>query len=261
MDVHAIDPGDSFPKKIQDELQSCDVLIALIGKNWEGRDASSRGSRLENTSDFVRAEITMALENNISVIPILVDGSNIPNKLPSPLSEIQRRHALAFYHQTFESDMENLFLALQKIGGLPQRRIMPSILLGLLLMFAAVYYVFNVTADKEPIWDGIWDYTFQGRVNGQTQIIKGQLILTLSSSNQINGNYTNDGGRRGSVNGTLIHDGTYIDGIWTSGSESGRFYFILRSDMNSFRGGYSANLNIPAEDNPNNFWNGVRRKD
>jgi hypothetical protein len=257
MDVHALDPGDPFPLRIQNELQSCDVLIALIGHSWEGQDASTGRSRLENSTDFVRAELTMAVENGLIIIPILVDGSQLPDELPSSLSEIRRRHAMSLNHQTFDADVERLYRVLDGMrSAIRPRR---WLVVGLVaLMMTILGYLVVVYWPYESHWDGIWDYTFQGRAGGRTAVFKGHLTLITRSSDHVKGDYTNEEGRSGSLDGTLVADGSRINGLWTSGSESGQFYFALEPDGLSFRGGYSTDPDISAEDNPHNFWNGIR---
>jgi len=117
IDVHALDPGDPFPLRIQTELQSCDVVIALIGHIWGGQDFSNGRSRLEDPSDFVRAELTMAIDNGLSIIPVLVDGSEMSKSPPSSLTELLRRHAMPLHHQTFDANIESLYRVLDKYSS------------------------------------------------------------------------------------------------------------------------------------------------
>ena len=78
MDVDAIPLGANFVRVLHDEVAKCEMLLAVIGRNWlDARD--ERGNRrLENPNDFVRVEIAAALQRNIPVVPILVDGARIP---------------------------------------------------------------------------------------------------------------------------------------------------------------------------------------
>jgi len=259
MDVHALDPGDPFPLRIQTELQSCDVVIALIGHNWGGQDFSNGRSRIEDPSDFVRAELTMAIDNGLSIIPVLVDGSEISKTLPSPLTELLRRHTMPLHHQTFDADVESLYRVLDKYSSHAQvwRVIVASVAIAFLAVMA--YLVIEHFSVVRSNWDGVWVYTFQGIVHGQTTIIKGKLTLVTHSSHHVEGHYSNEGGRNGSVEGTLTLNRSRINGLWTSGSESGRFYFSLEPDRFSFRGAYSTDPDVPAGENPHSFWNGTRR--
>jgi hypothetical protein len=90
MDVDAIPPGDNFIKVLRDELARCDVLLALIGPNWLNVRDEQGNRRLDNPSDFLRIEIATALQRDIPVIPILLDGARMPkaHQLPMPRSSI-----------------------------------------------------------------------------------------------------------------------------------------------------------------------------
>lgn len=74
MDVDTIELGLDLVEVIQQAVRSCDVLLALIGRQWlTVADAMGR-PRLANPKDFVRLEIATALARNIRVIPVLVSG-------------------------------------------------------------------------------------------------------------------------------------------------------------------------------------------
>src|SRR3954467_12205357 len=71
-DVDSIEPGDDFVDQIQSAVASCDVLLALVGRNWTTTTGPGGGRRLDDPEDFVRLEIEAALNRGIRVIPILV---------------------------------------------------------------------------------------------------------------------------------------------------------------------------------------------
>ncbi len=51
----------------------------LIGPNWvDAVDSKTGQRRLENLNDFVRIEIRKGLARGIPVVPVLVDGAQIP---------------------------------------------------------------------------------------------------------------------------------------------------------------------------------------
>ena len=47
---------------LEDAVDACDVLIALIGRDWLTLTDASGIRRLDNPEEFVRVEITSALE-------------------------------------------------------------------------------------------------------------------------------------------------------------------------------------------------------
>ena len=116
-DIDSIEPGDDFSEVISDAVASCDVMLVVIGTRWIGiKDERSR-RRLDLPDDFVRREIEAALERDIRVIPILVDGATMPSseQLPPSLAKLSRRQALDLSPQRFEHDAGRLLRVLDKI--------------------------------------------------------------------------------------------------------------------------------------------------
>lgn len=94
MDVDRIEPGEDFVEAINRAVGSCSILLVVIGKNWlAATDGKQR--RLDNPHDYVRLEISAALERNIRTIPLLVQDARMPEAedLPEPLARLSRRNA------------------------------------------------------------------------------------------------------------------------------------------------------------------------
>lgn len=117
MDVDGIEPGLDFVEVLNSRVATCDVLLAIIGRGWlDAADAAGR-RRLTQENDFVRIEIEAALERNIRVIPVLVDGVEPPaaDALPPGLAPLARRQAVRISHERFTSDMDVLIKSLLRI--------------------------------------------------------------------------------------------------------------------------------------------------
>lgn len=115
MDVDAIPLGADFVQVLADEVEKCDVLLAIIGPGWlDARDEQGI-RRLDNPADFVRIEISTALARGIPVIPILLDGTRVPkpNQLPADLQALSRRNGLDVRHASFHADVDRLIRHLQ----------------------------------------------------------------------------------------------------------------------------------------------------
>src|SRR5262249_44671931 len=71
-----------------------------------------------NPEDFVRLEITTALERRIRVIPVLVGGTSMPRstELPDALQPLVRRNALVVGDH-FHPDVDRLIAALETVLG------------------------------------------------------------------------------------------------------------------------------------------------
>ncbi|MBN1451681.1 MAG: SUMF1/EgtB/PvdO family nonheme iron enzyme [Anaerolineales bacterium] len=115
MDVDTIEAGLDFVEVLQNAVQCCDVLVALIGRSWLNIKDETGKRRLDNPEDFVRIEIAAALSRNIRVIPVLVDGATMPRstELPDNLKPLVRRNALQVNHQSFNADAHRLIAQLE----------------------------------------------------------------------------------------------------------------------------------------------------
>jgi hypothetical protein len=117
-DVDSIQLGDDFAEVIRDAVASCEVLLALVGMRWLTITGEDGQRRLDDPHDFVRLEIETALARNIRVIPVLVDGAQMPRKeeLPPSLAKLVRRQALELSWSRFGADLGRLLRVLD--GGL-----------------------------------------------------------------------------------------------------------------------------------------------
>ena len=115
MDVDAIPLGINFVKVLGEEVAKCDVLLAVIGPNWLNARDEDGNRRLDNPHDFVRVEIGAALQRNIPVIPILLDGTKVPkaNQLPKELEDLSLRNGLDIRHVSFHNDVDRLIRGLK----------------------------------------------------------------------------------------------------------------------------------------------------
>jgi hypothetical protein len=113
-DVDNIEPGEDFVERITAAVGSCDVLLALIGREWLTMTDENGQRRIDNPEDYVRLEIETALTRKIRVIPILVDEARIPrvNELPATLAPLVRRNAVEINPITF--DTKRLIATVQK---------------------------------------------------------------------------------------------------------------------------------------------------
>ena len=119
MDVDAIEPGADFADAITAAVASCDVLIALIGKDWTTLVDRFGRRRLDDPDDFIVLEISAALERGICVVPVLVDGVSMPRRdeLPPSLHGLVRRQAVRLDHETFKADVEPLLTTVRRTIG------------------------------------------------------------------------------------------------------------------------------------------------
>lgn len=115
MDVAAIEPGRDFRRVIDQQVASCGVLLALIGRKWIDAVDEAGKPRLEDPMDFVRLETASALRRDIPVVPVLVHGARMPRaeQLPDELKEFAFRNAVELTHARWDSDVQVLVRALR----------------------------------------------------------------------------------------------------------------------------------------------------
>ena len=116
MDIDTIELGVDFARRIEDAVSLCDVVLVLIGKDWLHVGDSEGRMRLDDHDDFVRLEISTALERDIFVIPVLIDGATMPSEhdLPDALAKLSRRNGIPLDHARFDSDVDRLIEALDE---------------------------------------------------------------------------------------------------------------------------------------------------
>ncbi|MCB9453673.1 MAG: protein kinase [Anaerolineaceae bacterium] len=95
-DVDNIPIGANFKAMLEQEVTSCDVLLAVIGQQWEALHSETGQRRIENPDDFVRIEISAGLQRpDILVIPVLVNNAKMPEivDLPKSMADLAYRNA------------------------------------------------------------------------------------------------------------------------------------------------------------------------
>ena len=121
-DVDSIHLGDPFAEVIAAAVESCDVVLVLIGNEWLTTAKPNGQRRLDDSDDFVRLEIEAALTHDVRIIPVLIDGARMPgaNDLPPTLAALVGRQALELSPNRFDYDMSRLLRALDtEIQALP----------------------------------------------------------------------------------------------------------------------------------------------
>jgi hypothetical protein len=116
-DLDSLEPGLDFAEAIERAIESSEVLIAVIGKNWLTATDSAGQKRLENPDDYVRAEIATALKRNIRVIPLLIQGAAMPSaeELPDDLAPLSRRNAFEIHDSSWRDDIRRLVTVLDRV--------------------------------------------------------------------------------------------------------------------------------------------------
>lgn len=126
MDIDAVMAGEDIYEVTERSVQSCDVLIAIIGKRW--LTISNGGvRRLDDPKDFLRLEIATALSRGIPVVPVLVQGAAVPSaqELPADIESLTRRKAFEIRDASWDSDVQRFIKELGQSSGpqTPRRKL------------------------------------------------------------------------------------------------------------------------------------------
>jgi hypothetical protein len=102
-DADDIRAGADFADVLQQELAGTQAVIVLIGKRW----LAELKARLERPEpDFVRIEIATALRLGKTVIPVLLQGAELPpgDALPDDLRGLVARQAVSLREEAWAPD-------------------------------------------------------------------------------------------------------------------------------------------------------------
>jgi hypothetical protein len=125
-DVSENTAGVVLPEFIAKRVEESDVLLALIGPDWND------GRRLDQRDDYVRLEIGTALDRNKVVIPLLFADAKMPRpeELPGNLQKLYLRGAIEFRDTLFDSSFNALVDQLNRMRA-PEVRNMRELFLML----------------------------------------------------------------------------------------------------------------------------------
>jgi hypothetical protein len=108
MAIEPTNPGDDFPEALEKGLSVCNILIVVIGPNWLAKEAGK--SLIFEEKDMVRRAIHHAIQNNLPIIPVLINEAYMPtaSELPDDIGGILRRHAHTLRDGRWNSDVQKL---------------------------------------------------------------------------------------------------------------------------------------------------------
>ena len=119
-DVDQLYPGEDYEVAIDTALNSCVVLLAIIGPSWSNAVDARGRRRLEDSKDWVRTEIVRALSRKVRVIPVLISRETMPadSEVPVDLAPLLKRQACELSDRHWKQDLEVLVTTLRNIPGI-----------------------------------------------------------------------------------------------------------------------------------------------
>jgi len=109
-DIEDIAGGDDFGNVIEQNLQSADAVIVLIGQEWLSLTSNDGQRRLDDPNDWVAQEITVAIELGIPIYPVLIEDTPMPrvDELPDKLKTLVRYNAMSLSDKRWKFDVLRL---------------------------------------------------------------------------------------------------------------------------------------------------------
>src|SRR5712664_203662 len=94
IDIYRIPVGSDFRDQIHEMLDKCEVFIAVVGPKWLMADSGR--VRISDENDWVHIEIAAALAKKVPLVPLLIDGTKMPQaeELPEDIRNFVFRAAL-----------------------------------------------------------------------------------------------------------------------------------------------------------------------
>jgi hypothetical protein len=110
-DIDWRETGLGFAEAIERAVDSIEVFIALLGKNWVIKLKEHEQTEQE---DYTRLEVATALRCQVLVIPVLVQGASIPSheELPDDLVLLAYRNAFELHDNNWDEDVRRLVTSL-----------------------------------------------------------------------------------------------------------------------------------------------------
>ena len=100
--------GPTSSRRLSEPSAAATFLLAVIGSRWTAVVDDEGHRRLDDPGDFVVLEVRTALEREITVLPVLIDGAPMPKdtELPADIRPLTRRNAIRVDAETFRQDSE-----------------------------------------------------------------------------------------------------------------------------------------------------------
>jgi hypothetical protein len=154
-DTDSINPGQRFPRVIEQAVGSCDALVALIGPTW----LTEIRRRQDDPNDYVRLEIATALDRpDVLVIPVTVDRTPMPKPadLPKPVAALAGCNARSLTDEDWDSQVARLTTALETVvkprawWRRQRQQVKVALIAGVVVVLAAAVVVTGLLLRPAP---------------------------------------------------------------------------------------------------------------
>lgn len=118
IDIDSIQAAADYRVHITQALERALVMVTVIGKDWAGPRPEGK-PRIFDADDPVRAEVETAFANRRSVLPVLVNGAQMPTEaeLPESIGQLPYLNAITVRSgEEFSAEVERLFRAIDQLS-------------------------------------------------------------------------------------------------------------------------------------------------
>jgi hypothetical protein len=124
LDHSSVDFGSIWPKEIDEALARSKTVLVVIGPKWLGSRDQWERRRIDNEEDWVRREIVGALNNNKTVVPVLIREAKLPpaEALPEPMRSLTQIQKVDLRADYWDHDVQLLFSLFRAVKGAPKAR-------------------------------------------------------------------------------------------------------------------------------------------
>jgi hypothetical protein len=257
-DIDDIPIGANFKEVIENAVDSCQIMLVIIGKLWAEEKDEQGNSRLYNENDYVHIEIAKALKQVKRIIPVLIEDATMPqeDELPDTLKPLAYLQAIKLNDKSWDIDSAKLIKGIKKIMAenkpMPMKNKAIKIALITLLIFVAAFAGYYFLSKKSPgvenipaydYWLGDWIHyeTWKGGIES-----KGVMTLNIPIPGDDKNKYSLIGesfdmdAKKSLITGDVTGDGMIFKGEWrnTVTGKGGTFQFEFKAP-NSFSGYYT----------------------
>lgn len=167
-DIEGIEGGANFEEVLSKTVGSADAVIVLIGPDWLNATDKSGQRRLDNPGDWVAQEIAAALQQNLPVFPVLIEGTPMPRAedLPDALKLLVRHNAISISDKRWVFDVTRLakVVAFDIPGSAIEKKLDRIRIIISLALFATISVTTGIVA-----WNS---YVLSRQFTGKTEIIE-----------------------------------------------------------------------------------------
>jgi len=147
----------SWLTQIWGALAHAKVVLVVIGGEWLSAEDNNGNRRIDNPEDVHRREIAYALAQGVPVIPVLIDGTIMPDPalLPDDIRALTSWQAcwLSANSARRKVDLKHLIHEIERLTGLKARVGIKALFDNLLV----VLFVIGLILTAFPTFIRIWD--------------------------------------------------------------------------------------------------------